>query len=172
MRRTAALLALTLAAAACTKPAPPPPKPAALAFDTGVPLNEVMAHVVEPAAEKFWRGSGTLYDKSGLHDFTPTTPEGWKAVEDGAVGVIEASNLLSIPGRVRAPGTDWARHVAELNAIGKEALASAEKHDVKAMMLVGSRMDVVCDSCHEAFMTPEQRGEPPAKGAKAKPGAT
>lgn len=159
-------LAAMLALGSCSKPAPKPP---VRAFDTTLALSEVMAHVVQPAAMRFWGGTGTLYDKTGLHDLTPTTEEGWKTVEDGAAGVIEASNLLTIPARALPPQAEWYRHVDALNKIGKEALAAADRKDKAAMAEVGSRMDVVCDECHERFMPPEKRGEAPAPAAAKSP---
>ena len=64
-----------------------PQKPAvveAARFDASLPLDEVMGHVIDPAAFGYWKGSGTEETEAGTKDLSPTTPEGWEALENSA----------------------------------------------------------------------------------------
>ena len=146
MRRLACLI-FALAAAACTPKPPPPP-----AFTTDIPLNEVMAHVIEPAAFQFWDGSGWIATENSARDRTPTTDEGWKVVENGAATVVEASNGLLPPGRVREPAADWTRHVQDLAKVALKAKAAAEAKDGAATFAVGIELDHACEACHKQFL--------------------
>jgi len=157
---------LVLSFASCGKP----PETVEAPFDTSLPTVEVMEHVLQSNADRFWAGSGTVSDMSGVHSRKPTTPEGWQSVEDGAAGVIEGGNLLLLPGRPRAPETDWNRHTLKMVAVAKEALAAAQKQDEPAMMEVGSRLYEACNACHVQYMTPAQRGlEPEPETSAAQP---
>ena len=60
-------------------------------------LQQLMAVVIEPDAQVFWRSSGTVSDSSGVHDLTPTTPEGWTAAQSSAATVAEMGNVLMTP---------------------------------------------------------------------------
>ncbi|WP_174275322.1 hypothetical protein [Sphingomonas bacterium] len=162
IRHSVAVLAL-LVLASCAQPTSAPD---ASSYDVNTPFKEFMGHVVQPAAARFWAGSGTVYDATGLHDRTPTTPEGWEAVEGGGLELVEIGNVLKLPARVRSPQADWIGHADMIIALAREAAQAAEHHDKAAMLSVGSRLDAACEACHIEFMTPEQRGDvAPAKTA-------
>jgi hypothetical protein len=156
---TACLAAAVLASAtACSPPPSPPPPAAAVPFDTGVSMLELMVHVVQPAAERFWAGSGHIVDGEGEHALRPTTPEGWKSLEDGAMTALEAANLMLLPGRPRAPEADWTRHVAQLRKMAKEAQVAAERQASDDELLdIGGRLYDACLACHEQFTDPQSQ---------------
>lgn len=155
MKRVLMVVAAAAALSSCQ------PKAAKTEFNTTVDVKELMAHVIDPAAFMFWRGSGTEVTEAGERDLSPTTPEGWKVVEDGAAIVAEGGNMLMLPGRARAPEAEWNKYAKQLSERALEAKAAAEKQDKKAMFDTGARLYEVCVDCHHKFIPVED--EPPAK---------
>ncbi len=147
MRRFGTLAAVALLASCSPKPKPPEPAP----FNTAIPINEVMAHVMDPAADAFWGGMGTSYTVAGERDLSPTTEAEWKRVEDGAATVVLATNSLMVPGYQRAPIADWNRHAKGVADVALRAKAAVEKKDMVAMMEIGDELDRACEACHKQF---------------------
>jgi hypothetical protein len=119
---------------------------------SGLDMQELMIHVVDPAAFQFWRGSGFELTEDGERDLSPTTEEGWKVVEDGAATVAEAGNLLMLPGRARAPEAEWNRYAKLMTERALEAKAAAEAKDKQKVFDTGGRLYEVCVACHEKYV--------------------
>lgn len=131
---------------------------------TGLDMQELMVHVVDPAAFAFWRGSGYDITAEGERDLSPTTDEGWKVVEDGAATVAEAGNLLILPGRAREPAAEWNRYAKAMQARALEAKAAAERKDKEAVFQTGAALYQTCVACHEKFVIlPTEDAEANAK---------
>ena len=153
MRLTLFLAACTLAA--CSRsPAPeaakaetPPPPP----YISDLDVDEIMVHVMDPQARQFWAGWGEVYDSKGLHDVSAKTDDEWKKVEDGATGVVLATNSLMIPAYQRQPADQWIRFAREVADLAMQGRDAADKKDKAAMEDIGGRLDVACDECHKAF---------------------
>jgi hypothetical protein len=128
---------------ASCQPAPPP-------FEEAVNLREVMLHVIEPAAEKYWDSVGTVMDLDGTQEIAPSTTEEWIAVENAAATLAEAGNLLLIPGRYR-DDPRWAQYSSAMIERGRIALAAADSRDTDAVFEAGGNVYVVCADCHAAF---------------------
>lgn len=150
------LAACALALMACTPKKPEAPPAAQAQFNTDLPMAELMGHVVDPAAWTYWRGSGSEVTEKGEKDLTPTTEEGWTQLENGAATLIEAGNLLQMPGRVRAPEADWNRYARDLTTRAIAAKAAAEKHDTQGVFDEGGRVYEVCTACHKQFVIDPQ----------------
>ena len=68
-------------------------------------IRDLMDGVVDPAADTIWNSVGTTISKEGTEEKAPHTDEEWGTVRNGAIELLEASNLLQIPGRhVAMPG--------------------------------------------------------------------
>jgi hypothetical protein len=119
---------------------------------TGLDMQELMVHVVDPAAFAFWRGSGYDITEAGERDLSPTTDEGWKVVEDGAATVAEAGNLLILPGRAREPAAEWTKYAKVMQERALEAKAAAERKDKEAVFQTGAALYRTCVACHEKFV--------------------
>ncbi|HEX3701449.1 MAG TPA: hypothetical protein VHV27_12345 [Phenylobacterium sp.] len=166
-----ALIAATACAAllcGCSQPkstppassSAPPPK-----FNTSLPVDELMAHVVDPASFVYWKGAGTEVTAKGARDLAPTTEEGWTALESGAASLIEAGNMLQLPGRPRPPEKDWDAFAQRLTDLAIPAKAAAEKHDEKGVYTYGAKIYQVCTDCHEEYVIqPQLRATGPAPG--------
>ena len=142
-------LALASVAAGCSKPEPAPV--AASPYNTQIPMNEVMAHVVNPAAYQFWSGWGVVDDENGSHDLTPKTDQEWEVLENGAATVVTATNAIMAPGYARAPEADWNRLAQDVIRIALRGKEAAEKHDKDSLGDIGEQLDTACDACHAKF---------------------
>ena len=84
MKTVIALAALAVLAAC----APHPSRGRSQAkFNTDLPMNELMAHVVDPASFAYWKGSGTEVTAAGARDLSPTTDKGWEELESAAASL-------------------------------------------------------------------------------------
>jgi len=135
-------------------------------FNTdALPIAELMGHVVDPASFAYWKGSGTEETATGTKDLTPTTDEGWEALESAAAVLIEAGNALQLPGRPRAPEADWDKFAQQLTAEAILAKAAAEKHDGKGVYDEGAKVYLICTACHKEYVIdPGIKANGPAKG--------
>jgi len=133
---------------ACSKPRPPEPK-----YNVSLPVNEVMAHVVDPAAWAIWHSSGTVETLHGTESLVPTTDEGWLAAESGGAAIAEAGNDLMLPGRAR-DNHDWMKFARRLTEAGLAAKAAAEAKDGAKMYTTGAVVYQVCTDCHAKYLLP------------------
>ena len=72
-------------------------------------IQDLMDGVVDPSADVLWDSVAYIATTEGVEDRQPRTDEEWKSVRNGAITLIEAANLLSMPGRrvadeARVPG--------------------------------------------------------------------
>ena len=155
MRSILPLAALSVLVSACQQPSAADLKPP---NDT----KELMAHVIDPAAFMVWKNSGVDVDETGERERYPTTEEGWKVLEDGAVIVAEAGNLLKIGDRPREPVAEWNRFADLLTERAMEMKAAVEARDKQKIFDTGGRLYEVCQGCHAKFPLPVQE-PPPAK---------
>lgn len=136
-------------------------------FNTELPVDELMAHVVDPASFVYWKGAGTEETAKGTKDLAPTTDEGWEALESGAATLIEAGNMLQLPGRPKAhtSDADWNAYAQQLTNLAIPAKAAAEKHDAKGVYKLGAEIYQVCTACHEEYVIqPQIKAHGPAQG--------
>jgi hypothetical protein len=154
---------------ACTQQKPAPKAEAAAVqpkYNTSLPMDELMGHVVDPASFVYWKGAGTEETAKGTHSLAPTTDEGWENLESAAATLIEAGNMLQLPGRARAPEADWNRYAQQLTDLAIPAKAAAQKHDEKAVYDLGAKIYQVCTACHEEYVIqPQLKANGPPQGA-------
>ncbi|MFI4934256.1 MAG: hypothetical protein ACHP7N_06530 [Caulobacterales bacterium] len=129
------------------------PKPKEPAYNTSLPVSELMAHVVDPAAWAVWHSSGTVDTLQGQQSLAPTTDDGWLAAESGGAAIAEAGNLLMLPGRARDDG-DWMKYAAQLSQAGLDAKAAAEAKDPQKEYATGAAIYQVCTACHAKYYLP------------------
>jgi hypothetical protein len=58
-----------------------------------------MDGMIDPAADVLWDSVAYIATPKGIEDRQPRTDEEWKTVRNSAITLIEAANLLSMPGR-------------------------------------------------------------------------
>src|SRR5215510_1611300 len=69
-------------------------------FRTTATIKDIMDSLVDPSADEIWESVATVVDASGVHDKYPRTDEEWKTVRRDAIRLLEATNLLQMPGRL------------------------------------------------------------------------
>jgi hypothetical protein len=83
---------------------------------------------------------------------------GWQEVENSALALAEAANLVMIPGRVCENGKPVPVHEAtyqkaaqSLADAGNAAYKAAQSRSVDAMVEVSETVAVACSNCHEPY---------------------
>jgi hypothetical protein len=175
------LLPLLLVMSSCQpQSALPSGSPLATPFKPTASIQEIMASIVDPAADTLWDSVGSTVSIKGNQDREPRTDEEWQQVRRSAITLIESTNLLMMDGRriVRIggkladeglPGVLNAKDAQQrldaqhpafvqfaraLHDVGEEMLQAVDAKNPAAMVDVGSKMDEVCESCHTTFWYP------------------
>jgi hypothetical protein len=168
VKKLVPLVAVAAVLAGCQpKPATKTAAAAPPKFNTELPMDEFMGHMVDPAAFMYWRGSGTEETEKGVKQLSPPKEdeEAWDNIVSGATILIAAGNELQLPGRVRAPEAHWVKYAQDLTAEAVLARAAAEKKDPKGVYDEGAKLYEVCVACHEEYVIqPEIKANGPAKG--------
>lgn len=112
--------------------------------------RDLMRHVVNPAAELFWKGSGTVDTEQGEANRTPTSDAAWAALVNAAAVVQESGALLLLPERAR--DEDWARFSRQLASAGAAGVEAARARDEEAVFEAGSAMYEACYACHGKYI--------------------
>lgn len=144
-------------------------------------IHDIMAGFVAPAADAVWGAVAVRSTANGLEESAPETDEEWDAVRYQALQLVEASNLLMVPGRqVALPGqtlldeglegnltTDQIQDAVQTNRTGfvsfaqafqtaaMESLNAIDARDTDALSNAGGTLDEACENCHLTFWYPE-----------------
>jgi hypothetical protein len=113
-------------------------------------VQELMALVVEPAAEVYWDAVGVIVDAEGEHQMAPTTDEEWLAVTSAAYMVAESGNLLMMDGYALDDGA-WIAMSRALVEVGRQAVEAAESRSLDAVFDMGAEIYYVCTNCHATY---------------------
>lgn len=142
-----------------------------------------MDGVVDPSADVLWDSVAYISSPKGVEDRQPRTDEEWKRVRNSAITLIEAANLLSMPGRQVAgapkpsdplPGIGELTHpqmqqridathdsfvqlARGLQDAGLKALAAIDARDAERLMDAGGTIDEACEACHVTYWYPNQK---------------
>ena len=87
-----------------------------------------MDSIVDPSADVLWDSVVTIVSAAGIEEKRPRTEEEWLTVRRSAVQLIEATNLLLIPGRhVARPGERAEDSKVELGPEEIETLINGDR---------------------------------------------
>jgi plastocyanin len=180
MQRFCCLLvssALVLSAGACRAREDRQPQPA---FRPTATVKDIMVNIVDPGADVLWNAVATIVTISGTEEREPRTDEEWTAVQRSAVQLVEATNLLRVPGRLVAkPGeksenprielhpetiqklivddpATWASLVDGLHDASVPALNAANTRNAKGLFDAGEKIEHACETCHQHYWYPPQ----------------
>jgi hypothetical protein len=92
----------------------------------------------------------------------PKTDAEWAAVQNSAVTLAEAGNLLMIPGRaavlkplidadLKAGNGLWVKNAKALTAMSAKAFLAANAKDAKALATIGDDVEETCENCHAKY---------------------
>ena len=145
-------VALLLAAAvtACDRATPSPP------FEAVADVRQLMAAVIEPAADHYWDAVGTIEDEKGTTAIAPKSPAEWDAVRNSALVVAESGNLLMMASRARDLDA-WMMLSREMIAAGRRSVQAAESRDPAAVFDAGAALYDTCTNCHAKYAVELQR---------------
>ena len=97
-------------------------------------------------------------DPSAATDPLTSSYGRWEAVENSALAIIEASNLLTIPGRKCSNGlavpmrnADWPKLVQALRAAGIVAYKAAQSKNQDDILNAADVLTTACANCHEKY---------------------
>jgi hypothetical protein len=182
------LISLVLISA-CQKPAettaaapalaPPPPE-----YVPTATVKDLMQSVVDPNADVVWLAVTTVQSQKGTVETKPKNDEEWTKVRHGAIALMEASNLLMVPGRHVArpgeksetPGVElepsemealinkdlaaWWKRAHGLHEAGVAALQAIDAKDADKLFEVGEQIERACESCHSQYWYPNEKIPP------------
>jgi hypothetical protein len=148
-------------------------------------IKDIMDSMVDPSADFIWESVATIVTPAGTEKRGPKTAEDWTNVRRRAVILVEATNVLLIPGRrVAKPGENSANPNIELEPEQIEALLTKDRqawvnyvhglHDAAAEMLAaiddkkasvlfedGEKLDTACENCHQHYWYPSVLSKSP-----------
>ena len=188
------LTSLIALAAACARQqqAPAP----ALGAPTPVgTIRQVMEGIVAPSADVLFNAVAVTVSATGTNEKRPETDEDWDQVRHAAFTLMEATNLLLVPGRrVALPEEEntskgptelppikiqekiaqspdlFTNHVMELRKVAQQAYKATSEKSVQGLSDVGEPIDRVCENCHLDFWYPDEKAAKEA-GATGEPPA-
>ena len=161
---------------AATPPPASPLKPIA-----GV--QDVMASMIDPAADFLWESVSTTVTRGKTVEKQPHTDAEWAEVRRQAIILTEGANLIMMDGRhVVKEGSKLEDHgtpgnltaeeseksIAEnreafvafstaLRDVGVQMLSAADNRDPQGLVDAGDTLDQVCEGCHLKFWYPGQK---------------
>jgi hypothetical protein len=171
-----AVAILALGLAACSKENSQNESP----FRLTATIQDIMDAEVDPAADFIWGAVAYVSSKEKTEDKQPRTDAEWETVRRNAIILLEATNLLSMPGRTVAdPGRkldptevagiedpkDIEKAIAAnpanfigfahaLHDAGMEAYKAIVAKDVAALSAAGEKLDTACENCHRTYWYP------------------
>jgi hypothetical protein len=140
-------------------------------YEATATIQDLMDSEIDPAADFIWASVGTVITKSGRQDRRPHTEAQWVELRRRAITLVEATNLLVMPGRRIAirkfpsagPGVlssdeierklnvdrpSFNAFALALREVGLKVLAAVDKRDVAALSENGEALDEACEACH------------------------
>jgi hypothetical protein len=171
-----------LLATGCSRSPPQAAAPAFSPYFVDTTVREIMDAEVDPAADALWEAVSFNSTLSGPENIRPQTPEDWQVLRRNAITLIEATNLIVMPGRRIAPASvalapgelnptvlqhkldhDQAKYqgyALALRTLGLQALAAVDARNPQQLFDVGGEIDEVCESCHVEFWYPPNSDAP------------
>lgn len=129
-------------------------------------IKQLMATVVQPQADVFWKSAGSYTDATGTHDLRPTTDEAWLRTRSAAATIAEMGNLLMTPQYAEGRGEDWMQFSKSLVEIGLKAEKAAVDRSEDEIFDTGGTMYNVCTACHQAYPATGKAGADEAAALK------
>lgn len=159
------------------------PTPSSQQYRLTATIQDLMDGIIDPSADVLWDSVAYIATTKGIEDRQPRTDDEWKTVRNSAITLIEAANLLSMPGRMVAsthapsdapPGLGELSHAEiqqrinathdgftqfarNLQDAGLKALAAIAAKDAQGLMDAGGAIDEACEACHVTYWYPNQK---------------
>jgi cytochrome c556 len=176
----ALILIAMIRGASATQQTPRPADP----YRPTATIKEIMDTMIDPSADFLWEAVSVTIDAGAITRHQPRTEADWAQLKQRAVTLMEASNLLLIPGRrVAKPGdksenpgielgpdeiealiaknpASWTNFSHGLHDAAKQMLEAIEARNVEKVSDLGGVLDHACENCHLKFWYPVEAGPP------------
>jgi cytochrome c553 len=130
-------------APAAAAPAGPPIVPVAS-------IKQIMNGIVDPASMVVYNAVSSKVTTKGTEDIAPRNDDEWAKVGDSAVALVEAGNLLLMPGRAIDNG-DWVKMTQAMIDGAKLAVKAAADKSADGILGAGEPINTACDNCHGRY---------------------
>jgi hypothetical protein len=177
--RMATCLTVVLWVAGCSSPGPKVATSSSPLHLTAT-IQDLMEGQIDPSADALWDSVAFIASTSGTEDRQPRTDAEWQAVRVDAITLIEAMNLLRLPGRrvkiepsaavglgelsaaeiqqkIHANPENFSQFALLLQGAGLQALAAIDAKDAQGLMDAGGVIDAACEACHITYWYPNQK---------------
>ena len=143
-------------------------------------IKDLMQSVVDVNADVVWLAVTAESTAKGIVEHKPQTDDDWVKVRHGAVALMEASNLLKMPGRHVArpgeksetPGVElepsemeelinkdrptWYMRATALHDAAANVLTAIDAKDADKVFEVGEQIERACENCHTHYWYPNE----------------
>ncbi len=150
-------------------------------------VKDIMDSIVDPSADVLWEAVATTISAAGTEQRAPQTDEEWVNLRRRTVQLIEATNLLLIPGRhVARPGEkaedpkiqlgpeqietlinedrqQWTSRAHGLHDAALVAQQAIEARNAEALLDAGDVLDKACENCHITYWYPRKPAAAPSR---------
>lgn len=141
-------------------------------------IKDIMDSQVDPSADYIWDAVATIITEKGIEEKFPRTAKEWEEIRRRAITLVEATNLMIMPGRLVAhpgeksenPGIELApeeinallekdrdtfvKHALALNDAAMEILKAIDAKDKEKILDGGAAIDEACEACHKIYWYP------------------
>ena len=128
-------------------------------------LAQLMRGIMFPASNVIFAAQGKnpadvkpAKDPSGATDLLDGSYGQWEAVENSALAIAEAANLLILPGRKCANGLDvpvknpdWPQLIQGLREAAMTAYQAAQSRNQDKMVDAAATLNAACANCHDRY---------------------
>lgn len=159
-------------------------------------IKDLMDSVVEPNADYLWDSVSTESTARGVVQNAPKTDSDWDDERHHAIALMEATNLIQMPGRhVAHPGEKadnpdveeapeeiealiasdravWYRYAHNLYDATAVMTKAVDARDPAGILNAGESLDEACEQCHVHYWYPHENDNTLPSGAgSVRPGA-
>ena len=144
-------------------------------------IKDLMDAVVDPNADYMWQAVSTVYEAKRVIEKAPKTADDWKEMRRHNIALMEATDLLQIPGRrVARPGeksenpqielspeviqtlidsdrASWIKYAHGLHDAAAQMMKAIDAKDSMAVTEAGDVLDRACETCHKQYWYPDQK---------------
>jgi hypothetical protein len=141
-------------------------------------VKDIMDSLVDPSADTLWDSIETVINAAGTEEKAPHTDEEWLNLRRNAIRLVEATDLLQMPGRhvartgekaenpnvelgpeeiekrINADRAQWISLAHGLHGAAFGALQAIDAKNVPALFEAGDKLDRACESCHQKYWYP------------------
>jgi len=127
-------------------------------------LLQLMRGTLYPASNVVFAAQGDLNefkqpaDPSVSPNPLTSTYGGWEAVQNAALALVEAADLVVVPGRLCSNGkpapvqnADWVKFTQGLREAGRAAYKAAQTKDMDKMTDASGTLSDACAACHDKY---------------------